>query len=96
VSDARLATSVRLQPGRIARRVTDHQTIPFPYDEDAVRLSVSRCTAVESGGRMTATTLTHTVLPVVNREFLARTMTGSAVNCVRLAVASGDFGYQLE
>lgn len=96
MSDARRATSVRLQPGRIARRMTDHQTIPFPYDEDAVRLSVSRCTAVERGGHMTATILTHTVLTVVNREFLARTMAGSAVNCVRLAMPNGDFGYQLE
>jgi len=91
-----LATIVRLRPGRIARCVTDHRTIPFSYDEDAMRLNVSRCTAVERGERMIATILTHTLLPVVNREFLARTLTGSAVNGVPLAVANGDFDYQLE
>ena len=40
--------------------------------------------------------LTHILLLVVNREFLARTLTGSAVNGVPLAVANGDFDYQLE
>jgi len=94
LSDSMLANIVRLQLTRIARRVTEHHKIPFTYDDEAVRLIVSRCTEVESGGRMIDTILTNTVLPAVSREFLTRTMAGSPLNGVRLAVANGDFDYQ--
>jgi type VI secretion system protein VasG len=96
LSDAMLSAIVRLQLGRIARRVTDHHKIPFTYDTAAVDLIVSRCTELESGGRMIDAILTNTVLPAISREFLVRTMSGSALNGVRLAVAGGDFDYQFE
>jgi type VI secretion system protein VasG len=96
LSDSMLANIVRLQLGRIATRVTDHHKIPFTYDDEAVALIVSRCSEVESGGRMIDTILTNTVLPAVSREFLTRTMSGSALNGVRLAVANGDFDYRFE
>jgi type VI secretion system protein VasG len=94
LSDAMLANIVRLQLGRIAKRVTEHHRIPFTYDDEAVGLIVSRCTEVESGGRMVDAILTNTVLPAISREFLTRTMAGSSLNGVRLAVANGDFEYQ--
>ena len=94
LSDEMLANIVRLQLGRIARRVNEHHRIPFTYDDEAVKLIVSRCTEVESGGRMIDALLTNTVLPAISREFLTRTMTGSTLNGVRLAVADGDFDYQ--
>jgi type VI secretion system protein VasG len=94
LGDDMLASIVRLQLGRIARRVTDHHRIPFTYDEAAVQLIVSRCTEVESGGRMVDAILTNTVLPAISREFLTRTMAGTALNGVRLAVANGEFDYQ--
>ncbi len=96
LSDAMLSNIVRLQLGRIARRVADHHKIPFEYDEDAVTLIVSRCTEVESGGRMIDAILTNTVLPAISRELLTRTMDGVALNRVRLAVADGDFAYRFD
>jgi type VI secretion system protein VasG len=96
LSDEMLSNIVRLQLGRIARRVTEHHRIPFNYDDEAVKLIVSRCTEVESGGRMIDAILTNTVLPAISREFLTRTMAGAALNGVRLAVADGDFAYQFE
>src|SRR5918993_2915064 len=63
LSDTMLASIVRLQLGRIARRVSEHHRIPFTYDDEAVQLLVSRCTEVESGGRMIDAILTNTVLP---------------------------------
>jgi type VI secretion system protein VasG len=96
LSDAMMSNIVRLQLGRIAKRVVEHHRIPFNYDEDAVKLIVSRCTEVESGGRMIDAILTNTVLPAISREFLTRTMAGAALNGVRLAVADGDFSYQFE
>jgi type VI secretion system protein VasG len=96
LSEAMLANIVRLQLGRIAKRVSEHHKIPFNYDEDAVTLIVSRCTEVESGGRMIDAILTNTVLPAISREFLTRTMAGAALNGVRLAVADGDFAYRFD
>jgi type VI secretion system protein VasG len=89
-----LGNIVRLQLNRIAKRVTEHHKIPFTYDEDAVKLIVSRCTEVESGGRMIDAILTNTVLPEISREFLTRTMGGQTLNGVQLAVANGDFDYR--
>jgi type VI secretion system protein VasG len=94
LSDAMLSNIVHLQLARIAKRVVEHHRIPFNYDDEAVKLIVSRCTEVESGGRMIDAILTNTVLPAISREFLTRTMSGAALNGVRLAVADGDFAYR--
>jgi type VI secretion system protein VasG len=96
LGDTMLATIVRLQLGRIAKRVSEHHRIPFTYDDQAVKLIVSRCTEVESGGRMIDTILTNTVLPAVSREFLIRSIAGSSLTGVHLAVAGGDFDYQFQ
>ena len=96
LGDEMMANIVRLQLGRIAKRVGDHHRIPFNYDEEAVKLIVSRCTEVESGGRMIDAILTNTVLPAISREFLMRTMAGTPIGGVRLAVAEGDFAYRFE
>ena len=96
LGDEMLANIVRLQLGRIARRVSDHHRIPFSYDDDAVKLIVSRCTEVESGGRMIDAILTNTVLPAISREFLLRTMAGTPIGSVRLGVAEGDFAYRFD
>jgi type VI secretion system protein VasG len=96
LSDAMISDIVRLQLGRVADRVVEHHRIPFEYDEASVKLIVSRCTELESGGRMIDTILTNTVLPVISREFLTRTMTGMALSGVRLSAANGDFVYAFD
>ena len=62
----------------------------------AVKLIVSRCVEVESGGRMIDAILTNTVLPTISREFLNRTMVGQPLDRVHVGVASGDFSYGFE
>ena len=63
LDDAVLGNIVELQLERITKRVREHHKIPFSYDEEAVKLIVSRCTEVESGGRTIDAILTNTVLP---------------------------------
>ncbi len=96
LSDAILADIVRLQLRRVSKRVADHHRIPFTYDDAAVTLIVSRCTELESGGRMIDAILTSTVLPTISREFLTRTMAGSPLARVHLSVADGDFAYRYD
>ena len=96
LSDAMVANIVRLQLGRIARRVTEHHKVPFTYGDDAVKLIVSRCTEVESGGRAIDAILTNTVLPAISREFLQRTMGGLTLTGVHLGAANNDFEYRFD
>jgi type VI secretion system protein VasG len=59
-------------------------------------LIVSRCTEVESGGRMIDAILTNTVLPAISHEFLRKTMAGETLNGIRLAAANGSFEYRFD
>jgi type VI secretion system protein VasG len=96
LSDDMLKNIVRLQLGRIAKRVSEHHKIPLRYDDAAVQLIVGRCTEVESGGRMIDAILTNTVLPAISREFLVRTMQGKPLEGVTLSVLGSDFAYLFE
>lgn len=94
LSDDMLANIVRLQLRRIEKRVAEHHRIPFTYDDAAVKLIVSRCTEVESGGRMIDAILTNTVLPAVSHEYLIRTMNGAPLTGIHLGVDGADFSYR--
>jgi type VI secretion system protein VasG len=96
LSDTVIGDIARLQLRRIARRVEENHRIPFRWDDDVVQLIVSRCTEVESGGRMVGTLLTNTVLPEISREFLTRLMSGAPAVGVRLGVAEGGFAYSFD
>ena len=50
--------------------------MPFTYDDAVVKLVVSRCTEVESGGRMIDAILTNTILPRISEEYLTRMVEG--------------------
>jgi type VI secretion system protein VasG len=96
LSDGMLAKIVRLQLNRIKKRVAENHHIPFEYDEDAVDLIVSRCTELESGGRMIDAILTNTVLPRISEEFLNRMVEGKPVTRAKVSVEDGEFGYAFD
>ncbi len=96
LSDEILGRIVRLQMGRIKRRVEDRYKIPFEYGEDVVKLVVSRCTESESGGRMIDAILTNTMLPDISREFLTRMMQERPITRVAVGVADGNFSYHFD
>jgi type VI secretion system protein VasG len=96
LSDEMLASIVRLQLGRIRKRIAENHKLPFEYDEEVVKLVVGRCTEGESGGRMIDAILTNTVLPRISEEFLRRMVEGRAVERVQLKVEGGDFAYAFE
>jgi type VI secretion system protein VasG len=96
LSDAVIAMIVRLQLGRIQKRVALNHKLPFTYTDDVVKLVVSRCTEVESGGRMIDAILTNTVLPSISAEFLRRLMEGHPMSRVHVTVKDNDFAYEFE
>jgi type VI secretion system protein VasG len=96
LSDSMIGNIARLQLGRIAKRVSQNHRIPFTYDDDAVKLVVSRCTELESGGRMIDSILTNTMLPRISQEILTRTMEARPITKVAISVADSDFKYAFE
>jgi len=93
LSDSMLADIVRLQLGRIEKRILENHGIPFTYDPEMVQHIVSRCTELESGGRMIDAILTNTVLPEVSRKILMSLMEGTPISRVHASVADGEFVY---
>ncbi|HEY6866091.1 MAG TPA: type VI secretion system ATPase TssH, partial [Candidatus Eisenbacteria bacterium] len=79
LSDEMIGAIARLQLRRIEKRIVQNHKVPFTYDDAVVKLIVSRCTELESGGRMIDAILTNTVLPAISEEFLKRMMEGKAV-----------------
>jgi type VI secretion system protein VasG len=95
LSPAMIGNIIRLQLGRIAKRVAATRKIPFTYDESVVVMITSRCTELESGGRMIDAILTNTMLPAISHEFLTRMMTGEPISRVHVSVENGEFRYDL-
>ncbi|WP_304307362.1 type VI secretion system ATPase TssH [Pseudacidovorax intermedius] len=96
LSDEMLGSIVRLQLGRIKKRVEARYKIPFEVGDDVVKLVVSRCTESESGGRMIDAILTNTMLPDISREFLNRMLAGEPITGARVLVENNNFAYRFD
>nr|WP_199039230.1 type VI secretion system ATPase TssH [Dyella sp. ASV24] len=93
LSPEMLGEIVKLQLNRIKKRIEARYRIPFEYDDDVVKLVVSRCTESESGGRMIDAILTNSMLPDVSREFLNRMIEGVPVAGVKVGIGDAGFSY---
>lgn len=96
LSDAMLGSIIRLQLGRIAKRISDGHKIPFSFSDEVVQLIASRCTELESGGRMIDAILTNSMLPAISTEFLNRLLAGTPATRVQVSVDAGEFTYLFE
>jgi type VI secretion system protein VasG len=94
LSDEMIRAITRLQLGRIKKRVMESHKVPFTYDDEVIKLIASRCTELESGGRMIDTILTNTLLPSISAEFLTRMMESKPIERVHVSVADGEFVYE--
>jgi len=94
LSNTMLGSIVKLQLGRIVKRVKANHEIDLTYGQDVVDLIVSRCTEVESGGRMIDTILTNTMLPQISVELLSRQMEAVPVKTIHVKTQDGKFIYE--
>ena len=93
LTDEVLGRIVRLQLGRIETRIKENHNIPFTYDEAVIAHIISRCTELESGGRMIDSILTNTVLPSISRRILTGILDGEPVESVQISEQDGEFVY---
>ncbi|MFC4161741.1 type VI secretion system ATPase TssH [Chitinimonas lacunae] len=96
LNDATLAAIIRLQLGRIVRRLAANHGITLSYDDALVQLVGSRCQEIESGGRMIDAILTQTVLPRLSTEILTRMSQAQPLSRITLGVDEGDIAYHFE
>jgi type VI secretion system protein VasG len=96
ITDTVLKLIIRLQLGRIKKRLAENQRIPFTYDDPVVELIASRCTEVESGARMVDAILTHSLLPQISQEYLSRLVAGVEIKRVHVAAVEKDFKYAFD
>ena len=96
LSDAMLARIIHLQLDRIAQRIRGNHGAEFVYSPEVVSLVASRCTEVESGGRMIDAILTNTILPRISQGVLEHMLDGQPVRRVEIGVEGTDFSYRVE
>ena len=85
---------VKLQLGRIRRRVYDSYRAAFEYDPALVQTIAARCTETSSGARNVEKILSRTLLPELSSEVLARLADGRPISRVQVGIdAAGSFCY---
>jgi type VI secretion system protein VasG len=94
LSDTMLSAIIRLQLGRIQKRIRANYGIPFTYTDETVKLIASRCTELESGGRMIDAILTNNVLPSISQRFLESTADGRLLPRVHINAVDAEFVYE--
>ena len=93
LSPQMLTGIVKLQLGRIKKRIMENHGIAFTYGDDVVDLIVSRCNEVASGGRVIDAILTNTMLPELSIALLERQMSGEVVTGITVGVKDSAFSY---
>ena len=96
LNDEMLAAIIRLQLGRVVRRIEDNHRIPLTFSDEVVTLIAARCAEVESGARVVDAILTNSVLPEISRELLTRTMEGGSVERINVDVDNDGFTYSFD
>ena len=87
---------IRLQLGRIAKRIAESHKVPFTYDDAVVELIAERCDEPESGGRMIDAIMTNTMLPAISAAFLNRLISGDPIQRVHVGVTDSAFTYDFD
>jgi type VI secretion system protein VasG len=95
LSDEMLAGIVRLNLGRIGKRLKENHNAAFVYDDAVVAKIVSQCNDPASGGRVIDNIVTNSLLPALSRGILSRQLAKQDVTEAKVAVVDGEFTYEV-
>jgi len=90
-----LAGIVRLQLGRVGKRIEENHRAKFVVDPSAIDHIVSLCHDPDSGGRVIDNIITNTILPALSREILKRSLNREAIREAKVSAADGAFVYEV-
>ena len=94
ITDQVLRQIIKLQLGRIQKRMEENHRAEMTYDEALVQEIAGRCREVESGARNVDHILTRSLLPEISEEILSRMARAESLNSVHVSVAAdGAFQY---
>ncbi|CAI0754065.1 type VI secretion system ATPase TssH [Serratia ficaria] len=96
LTDATLGNIVRLQLGRVQRRLAENHDIVCTFDDAVIDQIVSRCTEVESGGRMVDAILTNTLLPQISHTLLTGSANDQRYRRLHIALQQNEFICQFQ
>jgi type VI secretion system protein VasG len=96
LTDAILGNIVRLQLGRIQHRLAENHAIACTFDDQVIHQIVSRCTEVESGGRMVDAILTNTLLPQISTTLLAASVNAQRYRQLHISMQNNEFDCQFQ
>ena len=95
LSPEMLSGIVRLNLGRIAKRLSENHKAAFVYDDAVVDKIVSQCNDPASGGRMIDNIVTNSLLPALSRGILNRQLAKEEVTEAKVSVADDVFVYEV-
>jgi type VI secretion system protein VasG len=97
ISDTVMRQIIKLQLGRIGRRMRDNHNAVFSYGDELIDCIAGRCREVESGARNVDHILTRTLLPEISQEVLGRMAQGQTISKVHVSVDDkGRFQYSIQ
>lgn len=94
LSPEMLGGIVRLQLGRIGKRLRDNHNAAFTYDDAVVEHIVAQCNDPDSGGRMIDNIITNSMLPALSRQILNLQLEKKPLTEASVAVRDGQFEYR--
>ena len=86
-----LAGIVKLQLGRIGKRIEENHRAKFTADQTAINQIVSMCNDPDSGGRVIDNIITNTILPALSRDILKRSLAHKEIHEAKVSAANGAF-----
>lgn len=97
LNDENLLKICEINMDRIRKRVKEHYSAEFSYDENVVLHILARSQEVDTGARNIENILTRTLLPAMAAECLAKMAAGENIVKVHVDVAEdGQFIYKIE
>ncbi len=96
ISDEIMRLIIKLQLGKIKKRIADNHGAQFSYDDSVIDTVANRCTDVDSGARNVYNILTGTLLPEMSGEVLSRMASGEGITRIHVSVGEGgNFAYEI-
>lgn len=96
LSDETLREIIKLQLGRIQRRIAENYRASLRYTPEVIEAIAARCKEAESGARNIENVLSHGLLPEISAQFLRRMANQETVRDVILSLDSdGAFTYTI-